>query len=182
MERTEKIIYSTEYRPGTKWNENKDTMYRYMECKICGQMTKCDEGTEALTCSECVQETLANQFGGPETFGKTSSGRPRGWKWMQLYVDKDGTVFHRGIEQPELKGTLPISDIKDRGNKLGKKDKEKIKLEAGSRLFKLKKQYKGLRWKKDKKVFEKNIKYEARILSGKFPRKFNAEEYFEKKY
>ena len=35
---------------------------------------------------------------------------------------------------------------------------------------------------KDKKVIEKYIKYEARILAGKFPRKFNSIEYYEKKY
>ena len=63
-----------------------------------------------------------------------------------------------------------------------RKEKEKIKLEAGSRLFKLKKKYQTLRWKKDKKVIDKYIKYETRILAGRFPRKFDAEAYYEKKY
>ena len=101
---------------------------------------------------------------------------------MAVFVDRDGTVYHKGIEQPELKGTLEPSKIKDKGNRLTKKEKEKIKLEAGSRLFKLKKKYQTLRWKKDKKVMDKLIKYETRILAGRFPRKFNAEEYYEKKY
>ena len=138
--------------------------------------------TTAVTCSICVAESLQAEFGGPDVTLKQSTGRPRGWKWMAVFVDRDGTVYHKGIEQPELKGTLEPSKIKDKGNRLTKKEKEKIKLEAGSRLFKLKKKYQTLRWKKDKKVMDKLIKYETRILAGRFPRKFNAEEYYEKKY
>ena len=174
--------YLVEYIPGSAWNERKGAMYRHMECKVCGVMTKCGEEATAVTCSICVSESLNAQFGGPDVTLKKSTGRPRGWKWMAVYVDKDGTVYHKGVEQPDLKGTLEPSKIKDSGNRLNKKEKEKIKLEAGSRLFQLKKKYKPLRWKKDKKVIDKHIKYETRILAGRFPRKFNAEEYYEKKY
>ena len=172
--------YYVEYRPGTAWNERKNATYRWMECKKCGDMSKVSQDTTAVTCPTCVQEGLYEQFGGPDVTLKKSSGRPRGWKWMAVFVDRDGTVYHKGIEQPDLKGTIEPSKIKDKGNRLTKKDKEKIKLEAGRRLFKLKKEYQKLRWKKDKKSFDKNIKYESRILAGKFPRKFNAEEYWEK--
>ena len=174
--------YLVEYLPGTKWNERKGALYRHMECRVCGVMSKCGEEATAVTCHDCVSESLQAQFGGPEITLKQSTGRPRGWKWMAVFVDRDGTVYHKGIEHPELKGTLEPSKIKDKGNRLTKKEKEKIKLEAGSRLFKLKKKYQTLRWKKDKKVMDKHIKYETRILAGRFPRKFNAEEYYEKKY
>ena len=174
--------YIVEYRKGTSWNERKGATYKYMECKICGQMAKCGEEATAITCSDCVQEIMNNSHGGPEVFGKQSSGRPRGWKWKHEFVDKDGTVYHRGVEKPELKGTLPPSKIKDKGNKLTKKDKEKIKIEAGTRLYKLKKKFEGLRWKKDKYRVQQQIKYESKILSGKFPRSFNADEYYEKNY
>jgi|TARA_R110002074_G_scaffold402153_1_gene604066 ribosomal protein S27E len=174
--------YYVEYRPGTAWNERKNATYRWMECKKCGDMSKVSQDTTAVTCPTCVQEGLYEQFGGPDVTLKKSSGRPRGWKWMAVFVDRDGTVYHKGIEQPDLKGTIEPSKIKDKGNRLTKKDKEKIKLEAGRRLYKLKKEYQKLRWKKDKKSFDKNIKYESRILAGKFPRKFNAEEYWEKNY
>ena len=174
--------YYVEYRPGTAWNERKNATYRWMECKKCGDKSKVSQDTTAVTCPTCVQEGLYEQFGGPDVTLKKSSGRPRGWKWMAVFVDRDGTVYHKGIEQPDLKGTIEPSKIKDKGNRLTKKDKEKIKLEAGRRLYKLKKEYQKLRWKKDKKSFDKNIKYESRILAGKFPRKFNAEEYWEKNY
>jgi hypothetical protein len=31
---------------------------------------------------------------------------------MAEFVDKDGTVFHKGKEQPKLKGTLPPTKVK----------------------------------------------------------------------
>ena len=31
-----KIEYAVEYRKGSKWNQNPDRMYKYMECKVCG--------------------------------------------------------------------------------------------------------------------------------------------------
>ena len=40
-----------------------------------------------------------------------STGRPRGWRWRKEFVDADGTVFHKGVEQPKLKGTLPPTDV-----------------------------------------------------------------------
>ena len=40
------------------------------------------------------------------------TGRPAGWHWMSEFVDKDGTVFHKGKEQPDLKGTLKSTKMK----------------------------------------------------------------------
>ena len=31
---------------------------------------------------------------------------------MNEFVDKDGNVFHKGVEQPDLKGTLPPTKVK----------------------------------------------------------------------
>ena len=33
------------------------------------------------------------------------TGRPAGWDFMNEFVDKDENVFHKGKEQPKLKGT-----------------------------------------------------------------------------
>ena len=35
--------------------------------------------------------------------------RPKSWHFRAIFVDIDGTVYKRGVEQPELKGTLPPS-------------------------------------------------------------------------
>ena len=46
-----------------------------------------------------------------EDFDKSKKYKPTvvlsGVSFMNEFVDKDGNVFHKGKEQPELKGTLP---------------------------------------------------------------------------
>lgn len=36
--------------------------------------------------------------------------KPRGWHFKKVFVDKFGNVYHKGVIQPELKGTLPSDD------------------------------------------------------------------------
>ena len=45
-----------------------------------------------------------------ETVTKNDVKKPRGWHFRPVYVDSEGTVYHKGVEQPDLKGTLPISE------------------------------------------------------------------------
>ena len=64
-----------------------------------------------------------------EKLTKQSSGFPRGWKLYAEFVHADGGVFHKGIEDPKLKGTLPPTDmtkIKEKAlaNKKTKKERE----------------------------------------------------------
>jgi len=54
------------------------------------------------------------------------TGRPAGWHWMAEFVDKEGNVFHKGKEQPKLKGTLKPTKVKPR--------KKKKKLSADEKL------------------------------------------------
>ena len=161
------LEYAVEYRKGTKWNERPGAMYRYMECKICGQMEKCGEDSTSITCSDCVNEMVE----GPTIGNNKSSGRPAGWHFMAEFVDKDGTVFYKGVEQPKLKGTLPPTEIVKK-KRLTKKEKEKYKQQAGVRVSKLKKELTKQRWKKDKKIILRKIKYFNRIIKGKFPEGF----------
>ena len=86
---------------------------------------------------------------------------------MKELVDKNGNVFYKGIEQPKLKGKLEPTVIKKK-NKLSKKEKEKYKEEAAVQVSKLKKELKGLRWKKDKKVMMQKIKNYTKVMNGKF--------------
>ena len=68
---------------------------------------------------------------------KVSTGRPAGWHFMNEFVDKDGNVFHKGKEQPDLKGTLPPTKVKPR--------KKKKKLTADEKLYKRINDYKKRR-------------------------------------
>jgi hypothetical protein len=68
------------------------------------------------------------------------SDRPRGWKFMKEFVMADGTVYHKGVEQPALKGTLPVTVIEP------KPEKKKItKEEKQAAIHKLGVEIKGLK-------------------------------------
>ena len=61
------------------------------------------------------------------------TGRPSGWHFMNEFVDKDGTVYHKGKEQPKLKGTLPPTKVKP-------VKKKKPNVELRNRFFWIQKQ------------------------------------------
>ena len=102
---------------------------RWMICKSCqSKYVEVDDGTAAITCSSCViRKTLALK---PmdEFFGKqrVSTGRPAGWHFMNEFVDKDGNVFHKGVEAKQLKGTLPPTKVKPPKKKTKRRSKEQI--------------------------------------------------------
>tara|TARA_Y100001937_G_scaffold24016_1_gene34508 strand:- start:1320 stop:1697 length:378 start_codon:yes stop_codon:yes gene_type:complete len=82
---------------------------KLLDCHKCGRWVEVDTNAHKVTCAYCVQ--LAVGF--PEDIEKPKpSGRPAGWHWMNEFVDKDGSVFHKGVEQPKLKGTLPPTKVK----------------------------------------------------------------------
>ena len=125
-----------------EWISFTEDGQRWMICKHCqSEYVQVDEDTSAITCSSCViRKTLALK---PmdEFFGKQhkKTGRPAGWHFMNEFVDKDGNVFHKGVEQPDLKGTLPPTKVKppkkrkkksktDRLLELAKKHKRKLKI------------------------------------------------------
>ena len=120
---------------------------RYMQCKVCkSEYVQTGETTVAVTCSMCTQRLCISQMPLEEmipSLKKKITGRPPGWHFMNEFVDKKGNVFHKGKEQPELKGTLKPTKVKPR--------KKKKKLTADEKL------YKELnKWKKRKKARKKN--------------------------
>jgi len=60
-----------------------------------------------------------------KTISYKPTGRPSGWHFMNEFVDKDGNVFHKGKEQPKLKGTLPPTKVKPK-KKVKRKTKDEI--------------------------------------------------------
>ena len=103
---------------------------RWLQCKVCYDYIKVDEDTHAITCSSCVLKRTLALKPLDDFFAKKhkKTGRPAGWHWMNEFVDKDGNVFHKGKEQPDLKGTLKPTKVKPR--------KKKKKLTADEKLFK----------------------------------------------
>ena len=103
----------------------------YMDCKITGEPVRnVSMETKSVIGSKAVMSKIHKMF--PETTKKSKpkTGRPAGWHWMAEFVDKDGTVYHRGKEQPKLKGTLPPTEVKPRKKPTKKRrTKEQILLD-----------------------------------------------------
>jgi len=82
-----------------------------LECKKCGRwVDNVGENTKTVTCSYCTMMLVGMPEEPKSTYKPT--GRPAGWHWMAEFVDKDGNVFHKGKEQPKLKGTLKPTKVK----------------------------------------------------------------------
>ena len=95
----------------------------YMDCKITGDPVA-NVSTEAK--SVIGSRAVMGMVGLPKEKPKrVSSGRPAGWHFMNEFVDKDGRVFHKGKEQPDLKGTLPPTKIVPK-KKTKRRTKEEI--------------------------------------------------------
>ena len=128
-----------------QWISFTESGIRYMECKVCqSEYVQVDEGTVAITCSHCVIKRTLKLKPLDEFFAKKhkSTGRPPGWHFMNEFVDKDGNVFHKGKEQPDLKGTLEPTKVKP--------IKKRKKLTADEKLYKRISDYKKRRKTKKK--------------------------------
>ena len=112
---------------------------KYLQCKGCYDYQKVEDTSVSITCGRCtVIRTLKHtplEDMIPSLKKKQATGRPPGWHFMNEFVDKDGSVFHKGKEQPKLKGTLKPTKVKP--------PKKKKKLTADEKLFK-----KAADWKK----------------------------------
>ena len=100
----------------------------YMDCKITGEPVR-NVGTEATSVigSKAVMARINKLFPDQDKPRRVKTGRPAGWHWMNEFVDKDGNVFHKGKEQPDLKGTLPPTKIKPK-KKVKRRSKEEMLL------------------------------------------------------
>ena len=81
----------------------------YMDCKITGEpVANVSTDIVSVIGSRAVQKKV----GIPKEKSRPQpSGRPAGWHFMDEFVDKDGTVYHKGVEKPKLKGTLKPTKV-----------------------------------------------------------------------
>jgi hypothetical protein len=125
---------------------------KYWKGRLCSNRVEnvSSEATSVL-CSRCSQALVPFE----EKF-KKKSDKPRGWAFMKVYVHKDGTVYHKGKEQPELKGTLPPTKIekKEPKKKMSKGQKNARMNELLVEFGKLKKQHQ----KEKRKTYKAKIK------------------------
>ena len=103
------------------------TSYKSLSCTKCGRMVN-NVGDTAVkvTCSYCVLMSVGFPTESTVTTYKPT-GRPPGWHFMVEFVDKDGNVFHKGKEQPKLKGTLKPTKVKP--------PKKRVKINKDVKMF-----------------------------------------------
>ena len=101
----------------------------YMDCRITGEPVA-NVSTEAVSvvCSRAFMAKVDKMFPEQNKPKRVSTGRPAGWHFMNEFVDKDGNVFHKGKEQPKLKGTLPPTKVQPVKRKK-RRSKEQILLD-----------------------------------------------------
>ena len=96
-----------------------------LECKKCGRwVDNVGENAKTVTCSYCTMMLVGMPEEPKSTYKPT--GRPAGWHWMSEFVDKDGNVFHKGKEQPKLKGTLKPTKVTPPKKKVKRRSKEQM--------------------------------------------------------
>ena len=116
MTRKKKIEYHS-YTEGT---------VRYMSCMVCGSYERVGELATGVKCSRCVNMIMMKNYPIEIKPSYISTGRPPGWHFMKEFVDKDGNVFHKGKEQPKLKGTLKPTKVLPPKKKIKRRTKEQI--------------------------------------------------------
>ena len=98
----------------------------YMDCKVTGEPVA-NVSTDAVSVigSKALHSRMSKMFPESEPKSKPRTGRPSGWHFMKEFVDKDGKVFHKGVEQPKLFGTLPATKVKPK-KKAKRRSREEI--------------------------------------------------------
>ena len=159
MARKRKIEYKTYIDNGDRYMicQNSIEGGRWWKGKLCDTYVKVGPTVTGVLCYKCV-----NKVTEPPKFTPryVPTGRPKGWQWMKEFVDKDGTVYHKGKEQPDLKGTLPVTKIEKTPKKkrLTKREREAQRRKDASTLYDLKKKLAKAKLKKDRRPLEVQIR------------------------
>ena len=115
----------------------------YMDCKITGEPVK-NVSTDATSVigSRAFIARMDKMFPEQDKPKRVKTGRPAGWHWMAEFVDRDGTVYHKGKEQPKLKGTRPITVVKPKKKTKRRSQEEILLARQAEKKAALKKEFK----------------------------------------
>lgn len=117
----------------SKYTSLEKLSYKYVICSNCNsnKVRVSSDATSGI-CSVCCQKMVFT----PKKVSKKKEDeiqRHRGWHLMMEYVDSEGNVFFKGVEQPKLKGTKEPTKIEPKTRK-SKFEREKEKLEKEQKL------------------------------------------------
>jgi hypothetical protein len=135
-------------------------MAKILECQICGGFTKVgSDDCVTVTCWECVID-VQQEFDTPTKKRQlTAQGYPKGWRFMKEFVHANGTVYHKGVEQSDLKGAIKATEIVVKPKK-SKAQKAQEKADILKRYAELKKSLK----KETRKTVVRKIESELKRL------------------
>ncbi len=118
-------------------------MGKTLDCIQCGAaVPNKSENVTAVICWQCVNEAM-RAFDQPiKPRPVFNQGYPKGWRFMKEFVHANGTVYHKGVEQPDLKDTLTPTPLQPKTPKVKKSkvQKAKEKAEIAKQYADLKKQ------------------------------------------
>jgi len=161
--------------------EKKAPPYKFLACK-CGTSIEVNGEATSVQCPDCTVKEQLEKFGWPKGSKKKTKEeaaiakikRPAGWHFMNEYVDELGNVFHKGVEQLELFGTLPPTKIKPKV-KSNRKTKKLSKREKSQGYARVSQEVREVTGKIDKvlaagkkhgiKKLEKELKKKRKELS-----------------
>ncbi len=136
---------------------------KYYNRRKCDNWCRVSSNTTAVLCYKCTMALTE-----PPNYhsGYKSKGFIRGWQFMKEFVHTDGTVYFKGVEQPTLKGTLPVTDTtaKTQKLKLSKREKEELKDQLFQQMLFIRGQLSNLTLKKDINANKSNMKRIERQL------------------
>ena len=126
----------------------------YMDCKITGEPIR-NVSTDAVSVvgNTALTGLLHKKFPETDKPSYRPTGRPAGWHFMNEFVDKDGNVFYKGVEQPKLKGTLKPTKVKP--------PKKRKKINKDSKMYAQAKAY------KQKQKLKRALNKQKDFLDGK---------------
>lgn len=133
---------------------------KILECSRCGMECKTSDEVTSITCWCCVNEILTETI--PQQT-KKKPGYPKGWRFMKEFVHADGTVYHKGVEQPDLKGKKKPTEIVLKP-KLSKKQREEQRLSLVDEYATLKKKLKTEKRKTVRKKIELRLNKLSKLI------------------
>lgn len=149
MAKKVKIKFPARMRQGERYMICRNSVPggKYWKGVLCNTWTKVGNTATAVLCSCCVQKVVEP----PEIKSRyKSKGFPRGWQFRKEFVHEDGTVYHKGVEQTKLKGTLPATKIDNSDKKkMSKKEKLDLKDQILQQMVFVRGELKTSKWKKD---------------------------------
>jgi len=118
--------------------QNSKTGGKHWKGHLCNSWAVVSNECVSVLCTICIQKIVEPPV--IRGTGTAKSDKPKGWKFMKVFVAQDGTVYHKGEEQPALKGTLPATVIepKEPKKKMTKEEKQDAISKLGLEIKSLK--------------------------------------------